>query len=62
MENALKSCPFCGCDDIHLIDRIDCENGLQNYYHVKCKECGVMTNEYKSKYDAIMAWNKRVSE
>ena len=59
MDDGLKSCPFCGSKEIRIIDRIDCSNGLNNYYHTKCKNCGVMTEEYKSRFDAIVAWNKR---
>ena len=60
MNDGLKECPFCGSKDIHIIDRIDCSNGLNNYYHARCKSCGVMTEEYRSRFDAIIAWNRRV--
>ena len=56
----LKLCPFCGSKNIHVIDRIDCSKGLQTYYHARCKDCGVSTNEYKSQFEAIVAWNRRV--
>ncbi|MCR5204484.1 MAG: Lar family restriction alleviation protein [Lachnospiraceae bacterium] len=62
MENGLKNCPFCGSADIHIIDRIDCSDGLHTYYHARCKECGVSTNEYSSQFDAIVAWNRRAED
>ena len=62
MENGLKTCPFCGSADIHIIDRIDCSDGLHTYYHARCKECGVSTNEYPSQFDAIVAWNRRAED
>ncbi|MBR4344846.1 MAG: Lar family restriction alleviation protein [Lachnospiraceae bacterium] len=60
MDKGLKKCPFCGSDDIHIIDRIDCSDGLHTYYHVKCKECGVSTDEFANQYASIVAWNRRV--
>jgi len=59
MDDGLKKCPFCGAEEIHVIDRIDTSNGLSNFYHVKCKECGASTNEFRSQFDAIVAWNRR---
>lgn len=62
MENGLKKCPFCGSDEVCIIDRIDCSDGLHTYYHVKCKKCGGSSGEYNTQFDAIIAWNRRESE
>ena len=59
MRDGLKECPFCGSEEIRVIDRINVSNGLNSYYHVKCRGCGASSDEYKSQYDAIMAWNRR---
>ena len=56
----LMECPFCGSKKIVVIDRIDCSDGQHNFYHVKCKECKALTDEYGSQYEAIVAWNRRV--
>ena len=60
MEKGLKNCPFCGAEEVHVIDRIDVSDGIGIFYHVRCKNCGVSTDEFKSQFDAIVAWNRRV--
>lgn len=59
MDKGFLKCPFCGSDDIKLIDRIDVSDGVHTYYHAKCSGCGASTEEQKSQYDAIVAWNRR---
>ncbi|MBO4420422.1 MAG: Lar family restriction alleviation protein [Lachnospiraceae bacterium] len=60
MEKGLLKCPFCGDEDIKIIDRIDVSDGMHTLYHAKCSGCGASTDEQKSQFDAIMAWNRRV--
>ncbi|MCR5728283.1 MAG: Lar family restriction alleviation protein [Lachnospiraceae bacterium] len=60
MENGLKPCPFCGSKDIRVIDRIDVSSGIRTFYHLKCKKCGASTDEFRSQFDADVAWNQRV--
>ena len=60
MEEGIKNCPFCGSKDISVIDRIDYRDALRTHYHLRCKGCGVKTDEYDSQFEAIVAWNRRV--
>lgn len=50
----LKSCPFCGCEDIEF------EHLYNNYQWVCCPECKCNTGGYKTDEEAIKAWNRRV--
>ena len=59
MEKGLLKCPFCGAEDIKIIDRINVSDGIHTHYHAKCSGCGASTDEQKSQFDAIMAWNRR---
>ena len=60
MEKGILKGPFCGGEDIKVIDRIDVSDGMHTLYHAKCSECGASTDEFKSQFDAIVAWNRRV--
>lgn len=58
LEN--KSCPFCGGKTPRLSSRIEVESGcIQTLFRVQCSECRASTAEYKTNYEAIVAWNKR---
>ena len=59
MDNVLLPCPFCGGKEISMIDRIDVFNGVHTIYRAKCKKCGASTEEYKTQFDATLAWNTR---
>lgn len=56
----LKQCPFCGNEDINVID--DMGDG---YYQVICSVirngCGAATGYHQDKKQAINAWNRRVN-
>ena len=54
-ETQLKSCPFCGSDDVHLLG--DHEDGV---FHVMCKNCKAESDYFDDVEDAaIAAWNRR---
>ena len=44
-------CPFCG-GEAHVID-------FTNPF-VQCSKCGISTNNYSYRYEAVAAWNRRV--
>jgi hypothetical protein len=47
--DGLKSCPFCGSDNIDL----DCGQ-------ITCRFCWIRTNKYKTGAEAKAKWNARV--
>lgn len=55
--NDLKPCPFCGGDaEIYKL-KFDWKNIC---YRIHCKEfCCIQVQFYKTKEDAVMAWNGR---
>ena len=57
----LKPCPFCG-GEAELVD-IDPAGMLGTYdpITVHCKECECNTNWFSEEWEAIEAWNRRVS-
>ena len=61
MSEKLKPCPFCG-GEAKLVN-IDAsgEQGEENPIVVHCKECECNTNWFSEEWQAIGAWNRRVS-
>lgn len=57
MSEELKSCPFCGSEDIEIKHDEFCD-----YWIVECRECEVERNRCLSKDDAIELWNTRPIE
>lgn len=51
----LKPCPFCGCKEI------DVEESCGDTY-IQCSGCGITSNLYKSKRNAVEFWNRRAGE
>ena len=51
----LKPCPFCGCNEI------DVEESCGDTY-IQCSGCGITSNLYKSKRNAVEFWNRRAGE
>lgn len=57
----LKPCPFCGSEDVHLIEN---DRG-KSEVSITCKDCNVWVDhmfDAMSKEEAIELWNRRVSE
>lgn len=60
----LKPCPFCGGEAV--VDHWELsspdegwEDEREDIYYIVCSECGSETYEYRSKEEAIEAWNRR---
>lgn len=51
----LKSCPFCGCEDIELYQMNDL---LSSSWSIGCTKCDVEFDR-ESKEEAISVWNNR---
>ena len=67
----LKTCPFCGSDDVRVLDhnckynRKDKQTGEWvpsecTTYTVDCFECGCSTDCFNTPEKAAKAWNRRV--
>ena len=48
----LKHCPFCGSEAIVF-------DGFPFNYYIKCKTCGVQSDDRANRDSAVKAWNKR---
>ena len=53
----LKPCPFCGGEAAE--DEED-QRFTRYPYYVECHNCGARSDEWKTKKEAIDAWNRRV--
>ena len=68
----IKPCPFCGNKDLAFVNYSPQENEVYIYfvkrfaihcrYTGEAQGCGTESGHYKSKDEAIEAWNKRVSD
>ena len=58
-KTKLKHCPFCGGTAGAIGDGAFDED---NYFWVKCWECGAETSTYESVEEAKEAWNRRVND
>ena len=56
----LKSCPFCGCSSVGLVDKKD-PQGRQTYTII-CVRCGASINNYSTQQYAKKKWNTRTKE
>lgn len=55
----LKPCPFCGDENILIMD-ITFKQGIFPNFYAICFECSTRGYLYSTKQEAIDAWNKRV--
>ena len=55
----LGICPFCGASAV--VKSVTAQNGYEYGKKVTCARCGAGTSLYKSMFDCIEAWNKRVN-
>ena len=59
MTEKLKPCPFCGGKAVY--SSITFLHG-DDQCHVECEKCGFTTENFKTRYDAIDAWNRRAND
>jgi len=55
----LKKCPFCGGEAEFCNYKYHIGKRIVPEYWVGCSGCGVITFYYKTKQQAITAWNNR---
>ena len=61
MSEELKPCPFCGGEAYTEGDKSKLQDGF-GFWYVSCKNnCGV-SGYFRTKEDAIKAWNRRYNE
>lgn len=54
----LKPCPFCGSNNIDILDTSSI-NHLNLNYFARCKSCGSTSKIFQERSDAENAWNRR---
>ena len=61
MTDKLKPCPFCGGEDVDLLENIEIQ-GVKVCF-VNCKSCQANGTMYltSKKREAIAAWNRRAN-
>jgi Lar family restriction alleviation protein len=57
MSEALKSCPFCGSEDLELDNLVDADD-----FYVSCRKCQVQQIANYTKEEAARRWNTRSLE
>lgn len=53
MDEEIKNCPSCG-------EESECRPTATGMFLVICHECGMRTGLYRTRKEAIEAWNRRV--
>lgn len=63
-EIELKPCPFCGSKWVQAryINHPFDVHHVYGGYRGECADCGVTTKAYKTRAEAVAAWNMRYSE
>lgn len=56
MTEELKPCPFCGDDDIEIIEISEC----YDEFEVQCQNCGACSDWENTKGAVIGLWNLRI--
>lgn len=51
----LKPCPFCGCEQILMVDTAD------GYFYAHCSRCEVRTCDARYEHVAEKDWNRRAT-
>lgn len=62
MVNELKPCPFCGSNNIYIVNDSDlmAHHGVKIEWAIGCKSCRwAEVNGLYSKEDSTVAWNTR---
>ena len=59
MKTKLKPCPFCGSDDLDLMETDSGVGGLSGEYYVTCWSCCAEGGKEDTKKKAKMVWNLR---
>lgn len=57
MTETFKPCPFCGGKPTEVRRFYDLD-----IFFVHCPDCNVLSDTFKTKDDAIRAWNRRVHD
>lgn len=55
----LKPCPFCGSDDLDLMETCSGIGGLSGEYYVTCWSCYAEGGKEKTRKKAKQGWNRR---
>lgn len=58
----IKPCPFCGSESVSLEIKKDFRVSAEYIFDMYCHVCGVSTCGFENPEEAIMAWNRRVSD
>ena len=63
-DSGLKQCPFCGSKwtQARYINHPFDEHHVYGGYRGECTDCGVTTKAYKTREEAVDAWNMRSCE
>lgn len=63
-DSELKPCPFCGSKwtQARYINHPFDEHHVYGGYRGECTDCGVITKAYKTREEAVDAWNMRSCE
>lgn len=55
----LEPCPFCGGQDITIENDTAMDDIISFDFYVVCHSCDSSTGAYRTRTEAVAAWNKR---